>query len=122
MRKKIMKIVIAVVILILLVLVGWYVLFSRFGIGPVPPFLYRETVPLEGFETIEVAEEPLMATVDSEEEAENIAQLYGITLVSYENGLALYRTDENVFDVLARGQKNGYPQLSINGVRTIDEE
>ena len=47
-----------------------------------------------------------------------VQEQYGIEFVSFENGLALFRTEENPFDVIARGKENGYPELSINFIRT----
>ena len=46
--------------------------------------------------------------------AEEIAELYGITLVNYGNGLALFYTEENPKAVIARGEENGWPPLSLN--------
>lgn len=120
MKKKVLIIVIVFLIVMLLILGGWYVMFVYFDKGPAFPFLPKVERQLQGGETIMIAEEPLMAEADSEQAAQDIADLYGIILVSYENGIALYQTDENVFEVIARGQENGYPELSINYVRTMD--
>ena len=59
-------------------------------------------------------EEPLMATVESREEAEAIAQQYGITLVSWGYGIATFFTEENPQDVIQRGLAQGWPELSLN--------
>lgn len=122
MKRKMLKVLIAVIVVVLVVLAGWYVLFVCFGKGPAFPFLPQKQVQLQGVEAMEVSQEPLMAVVESEEEAQNIAEMYNITFVSFEDGIALYRTDEDIFEVIARGQENGYPQLSINYIRTIDEQ
>jgi hypothetical protein len=58
--------------------------------------------------------EPLTAMVDSEDEAKEIAGLYGITLVSYEYGIATFYTEEDPEQVIQRGIENGYPELEIN--------
>lgn len=56
----------------------------------------------------------LMALVDSQEEAEEIASLYDITLSSYAYGVAIYTTDRDAGEVISEGQEQGYPELSIN--------
>lgn len=122
MKRKMLKVLIAVIVIVLVVLAGWYVLFVCFDKGPAFPFLPQKHVQLQGVEAMEVSQEPLMAVVESEEEAQSIAEMYDITFVSFEDGVALYRTDEDIFEVIARGQENGYPQLSINYIRTIDEQ
>lgn len=58
----------------------------------------------------------LKGRADTLEEAEEIAALYGIVLVDYQNGLALYYTDEDPEAVIARGEENGWPQLSLNRI------
>ncbi|MBQ3193727.1 MAG: hypothetical protein IJB59_09195 [Oscillospiraceae bacterium] len=61
------------------------------------------------------AEEPLAATVESREEAEELARLYGITLVDYSYGVATFDTREDPQAVIARGREQGWPELSLNG-------
>lgn len=122
MKRKMLKVLIAVIVIVLVVLTGWYVLFVCFDKGPAFPFLPQKQVRLQGVEAVEVSQEPLMAVVESEEEAQSIAEMYDITFVSFEDGVALYQTDEDIFEVIARGQENGYPQLSINYIRTIDKQ
>lgn len=121
MKKKMLMVVIIVVTVIALVLVGWYVAFYKFGVGPAYPFMKTVEIGEEGLVAMPIAENPLMALVDTQEEAQEIAELYGITLVSYENGVAVYQTDEDPFQVIARGDENGYPQLSINLIRTLQD-
>ncbi|MBD5450103.1 MAG: hypothetical protein HDR28_08120 [Lachnospiraceae bacterium] len=118
MKKKMLTVVIIIVAVVALVLVGWYIMFMNFGIGPAFPFIKVQSMDLEGMDQMMMADDSLMAAAESEEEAQEIAEQYGIELVSYENGIALYHTEEYPFDVIARGQENGYPQLSINFVRT----
>lgn len=60
-------------------------------------------------------EAPLMASADSEEEARELAELYGIQLVEYSYGVATFDTDEDPAAVIARGKRNGWPALSLNG-------
>ncbi len=56
----------------------------------------------------------LLYTAESQKEAEEIAALYSIQLVSYSNNLAVYYTEENAEDVIRRGTENGWPELSLN--------
>lgn len=118
MKKKMLTVVIIIVAVVVLVLAGWYVMFMNFGIGPAFPFLKVQPMDTEGMEQMMIAEDSLMASVKSEEEAQEIAEQYGVELIAFENGIALYHTEEDPFEVIARGQENGYPQLSINFVRT----
>lgn len=89
-------------------------MFVHFGRGPTFPFLPTVELGVEGAQTMPLADNSLMATVDTEEEAKKIAELYGITFVSYKNGIAVYQTDEDPMQVITRGQENDYPQLSLN--------
>ena len=62
--------------------------------------------PVEGRE--------LTASANSEEEARDIAEKYGIELVSYGLGVAVFHTDEDPSAVIERGKKQGLPVLSKN--------
>lgn len=114
MKKKILLIVIVVVVIIVLILTGWYVAFCKLGVGPVFPFLATADIGNLASVPVPVADDPLIADVDTKEEAQQIAEQYGITLVSYGNGIATYQTDKDPFEVIAEGEKKGYPQLSLN--------
>lgn len=59
-------------------------------------------------------ETELLALVDSEEEAQKIADQYGIMLSSYAFGVAIYTTDQDVDALFQLGKEMGYPELSIN--------
>lgn len=122
MKKKMLTVVIVIIAVAVLVFVGWYVMFMNFGIGPAFPFIKAQPMDINSMEqSVEhaaIAENSLMASAETEEEAKKIAEQYDIELVAFENGIALYYTEENPFDVIAKGQENGYPQLSINFVRT----
>lgn len=63
--------------------------------------------------------EELLTLVKTEEEAKAIAEQYGIELVSFSYGVATFHTEEDPRDVIARGEKNGWPTLSLNGEATI---
>lgn len=109
--------IIVVIVVIVLILIGWYVAFCSFGVGPAFPFLPSADLGNMSASPIPIADDPLIADANTQEEAQKIAEQYGITLVSYGNGIATYQTDEDPYEVIARGEKNGYPQLSINYVQ-----
>ena len=52
-------------------------------------------------------------------EAAEIAELYGITLVDFGHGLALYYTEEDPEAVIARGEENGWPRLSLDQTKKL---
>ena len=112
MKRRTLIIAIGIVGIIVLVIVGWYVMFVHFGRGPAFPFLKVQKM------NVESANQVLMAEAETEADAQEIAEQYGIEFVSFENGLALYHTEEDPFEVVARGQENGYPQLSVNFVKS----
>lgn len=59
----------------------------------------------------------LMAWADDRASAEKIADLYGITLLFYENHIALYWSDKTPETLIQTGKDNGWPELSkINPV------
>lgn len=120
MKQKMLKIIIVIAIILVLMLAGWYVMFSYLGIGPAFPFLPEQEIDMESVEMGKLAEDQLMALVETEDGAEEIAEQYGIELVSFADGVATYRTQEDPNEVIGRGQENGYPQLYLNYVRTID--
>lgn len=76
-------------------------------------------IGMDGEEYYEMNE--LIGEVESEEEAEKIAKLYGIVLLEYQGNIALFRTEEDPLDVIARGEKEGYPQLWLNDIRRTDQ-
>ena len=121
MKKKMLTVVIVIIAVIALVFVGWYVMFVHFGRGPAFPFLATAEIGDVTSARIPIADDPLVADAGTEKEAQKIAEQYGITLVSYGNGIATYQTDEDPYEVIARGEKNGYPQLSINFEQEIIE-
>ncbi len=58
--------------------------------------------------------------VDTKEEAEKIAQAYGIELVKFEVGIASFRANEDSAKVMERGKREGLPKLSINTKTYLD--
>ena len=59
----------------------------------------------------------LMGMAKSEEEAKEIAKMYGIVFVQFADGIAEYTTDRPVDEIIAEGVEKGYPKLSINYIR-----
>lgn len=58
----------------------------------------------------------LITLAESLEEAEQIAALYGIELLSFSDGVALFFTQEDTIEVIERGKANGWPELSENRI------
>ena len=56
----------------------------------------------------------LTALADDLEEAEKIADLYGIELDSYSYGVAVYVTDKDIQELISLGEENDYPTLAPN--------
>ena len=77
-----------------------------------------ETIPTPGFaETVpgDISQKgQLMASAETLEEAQKLAELYGIELVDYSYQIALFRTEEDPRAVIQRGKENGWPELSLN--------
>ena len=59
-------------------------------------------------------EAPLMVEAETLEEAQALAELYGITLVDFNLGLATFSTGEDPQAVIRRGQENTWPELYLN--------
>lgn len=121
MKKRMLKIAIMILAAVLFLLGGWYVLFMYFGIGPVFPFTDAIVIESEHSSGAVSEAEPLMALVDTREEAEAIAQQYGITFVSFRDGIATFYTDEDPEQVISRGRENGYAALYINYARELSD-
>ena len=65
------------------------------------------------------AGEELMALVSSEEEAQEVAEQYGIELVTFAQGVATYHTEEDPGTVVRRGRENGWHALAVNHVNQM---
>lgn len=59
----------------------------------------------------------LFMLLETEEEALEIAELYGIEFVSLEYGVATFHTEEDPASVVKRGLENGWPKLTINSMK-----
>ena len=66
----------------------------------------------------------LICSVDTQEEADNIASLYNIELRDFSHGVAIYFAgeDADIFAIIEEGEKNGYPILSPNYIFTLDSD
>lgn len=120
MKKRMLKVIMIVIGVMLVVMFGWYISFVRFGIGPAFPFLPEKTLEMNGEGLGVLARDQLMALVESEQNAEEIAYQYGIELIEYKDGVATFRTEEDPQAVIDRGQENGYYPLYLNYVRAIN--
>ena len=65
-------------------------------------------------------ESELLCILQSEEEAQEVAALYGIELVAYKKPLATFLTKEDPRTVIEKGKANGWPELSLNDVLIPD--
>ena len=65
-------------------------------------------------------EAPLICSAESEEEAKQIAEQYGIRLVEYAYGVASFHTEEDPTEVIRRGLEAGWTELSLNQIHPID--
>lgn len=74
-----------------------------------------QAVPVVPETTAPELYENLTAWAESEEEARQIAESYGIEFCSYGANIATFHTDEDPAEVVRRGQAQGLPELSVNG-------
>ena len=90
---------------------------------PVPTFPIRDDRPddpsatprVPGVETTPLpAGEELFALCESEEEARQIAEIYGIEFVKFGFGVATFHTEEDPSEVVRRGIENGWPHIELN--------
>lgn len=51
---------------------------------------------------------------ENQEEAERIAELYGIELSSFSEGVAVFTTDKALEELKELEDINGYPTLTVN--------
>lgn len=58
--------------------------------------------------------EELLCLCDSREEAEQIAEQYGITLVDCSYGVAVFHAEGDLDSLIRTGKENGWPKLSYN--------
>ena len=64
----------------------------------------------------------LVGLFDTEGQARDAAELYGIELLSYDNQVAVFRCEGDPKALIEQGEANGWPQLSLNRVyKSFDE-
>lgn len=73
-------------------------------------------------ENVEEGEVILTALADTQEEAEKIADLYGIELKAYSYGVATYVTDKDPEAVIEEGIEKGYPTLAVDQKIYLEKE
>lgn len=76
-----------------------------------PHFIETET---ENSTEEEQKELELIALAEDQEEAEQIAELYGIELSSFSDGVAVFTTDKDLQELKELEDINGYPTLTVN--------
>lgn len=65
-------------------------------------------------------DKPLFALVESQEVAEKIAEDYGIELVEYSLGVASFRTDKDLAELIEWGKEQGFAPLEINYISSTN--
>lgn len=70
--------------------------------------------PIDSTEGSDSVFTELVALAETREEAEKIAELYGIELNTYSYGVATYTTDKNLKELMKLGEENDYPTLTPN--------
>lgn len=91
-----------------------------FGLGgcssrQAPESAQPERVGVSG--DLPTASSELVGSFESEEQAQSAAELYGIELVSYEYEVAVFRYEGDPEALIEKGEKNGWPELSVNRPR-----
>lgn len=84
--------------------------------------VFIKNTPSETMQEENFVSDELIGTADSEEQAKQTARLYGIELVEYLDGIALYRTQEDPRDIIKLGEENGYPPLALNYLRSTGDK
>ena len=66
----------------------------------------------------------LICSVETEEEASAIAEMYSIRLKDFSYGVAVFYAGEeaDIFAIIEEGNKKGYPTLEPNYIYTLDDE
>lgn len=64
----------------------------------------------------------LMAWADDRAAAEKMAALYQITLLQFENNIAVFWTEQNPETLIQVGKENGWPELSKIHPITVNEQ
>lgn len=78
----------------------------------------EQTQPTQDLQT----EGQLMAKAPTREEAQALAEQYGITLLRWHHGIAVFYTEEDPAAVIRRGQEKGWQALSVNHAMGLNGE
>ncbi len=73
---------------------------------------------LEPVKRTAVKGKELLCLAESEEEAEKTAEQYGIELVSFRNGVAVFHTEDDPVKVIQYGISQKWTRLSLNTADT----
>ena len=108
----------ALIVVVICVVIGISILAIQKG-GVTMIFTETEKIEMSAIseEEATVDGRELMGMAKSEEEAKEIAKMYGIVFVQFADGIAEYTTDRPVDEIIAEGVEKGYPKLSINYIR-----
>lgn len=71
------------------------------------------------FDNENVDESELITSIDSQEEAEQIAAEYRIEFVSFSDGVAIFKSHKPYSEICEYGKKNGLKELYINRERKL---
>lgn len=58
----------------------------------------------------------LIGIFEDEQQAKDAAELYKIELISFGDGVALFRYEGDLEALIELGEQNGWPQLSLNHI------
>ena len=83
---------------------------------PPPPSTAPTAAETEATQTAQTESSgtQLMGPAETLEEARELAEQYGVELLRWNYGLAVYYTEENPTEVIRRAEAAGLPELSIN--------
>lgn len=115
---------------LLLIVCGVFFVFREKGVVPAPtasaaptPAIAAPTATQTQTQTQEdEMTGNLMAWADDRAAAEKMAALYQITLLQFENNIAVFWTEQNPETLIQVGKENGWPELSKIHPITVNEQ
>ena len=113
MKRKMAWIVGAVIVLVG-VIIGIAAGRRASGQQEIMPLGSRQEGGAQSMEQTGVAQ--LIAEVKSEEEAQELAALYGITLKRVNGTLAIFETTEDPMSIIQKGKENGWKILEMDTI------
>lgn len=105
--------IIFIIILAVVLLLG---LGAAFWLKPKEMEFQLENLPVKPTEPIEQRDLELLCAADTEEEAEKLAEDYGIELISFDSKIAVFQTDKAYEEIVEIGKEKGLPELSRNNI------